>query len=48
MSVLDHLDKANVVTDALSRFSMVNVVNVEDKKKKIVCDVHRLALKVFN
>src|SRR5688572_1489441 len=43
MSVLYHSGKANVVADALSRLSMSSVSHVEDGKKELVCDVHRLA-----
>jgi len=43
MSVLYHPGKANVVADALSRVSMVSVTHIEDKRKELVCDVHRLA-----
>ena len=43
MSVLYHLGKANVVADALSRLSMGSVAHVEDEKKELVREVHRLA-----
>ncbi|WMV43427.1 hypothetical protein MTR67_036812 [Solanum verrucosum] len=43
MNVLYHPGKANVVADSLSRFSMGNVAHVEDEKKELVRDVHRLA-----
>ncbi|KAH0680946.1 hypothetical protein KY285_021901 [Solanum tuberosum] len=43
MSVLYHPDKANVVVDALSILSMGSVDHVEDEKKELVRDVHRLA-----
>ncbi|WMV29153.1 hypothetical protein MTR67_022538 [Solanum verrucosum] len=43
MSVLYHPGKANVVVDALSRMSMGSVAHVEDEKKELVHDVHRLA-----
>jgi len=43
MSVLYHPDKANVVVNALSRFSIGSVAHVEDEKKELVRDVHRLA-----
>ncbi|WMV46617.1 hypothetical protein MTR67_040002 [Solanum verrucosum] len=35
--------KANVLADALSRLSMGSVVHVEDEKKELVREVHRLA-----
>ena len=37
--VFNHLGKANVVVDVLSRI----LVHVEDEKKELVWDVHRLA-----
>ena len=43
MSVLYHPGKANVVADALSKLSMGSVSHVEDGKKELVRDVHRLA-----
>ncbi|WMV42337.1 hypothetical protein MTR67_035722 [Solanum verrucosum] len=43
MSVLYRPDKSNIVVDALSRLSMSNVVYVEECKKELVHDVHRLA-----
>jgi len=43
MSVLYHPGKANVVVNALSRFSIGSVAHVEDEKKELVRDVHRLA-----
>ncbi|WMV29771.1 hypothetical protein MTR67_023156 [Solanum verrucosum] len=43
MSVLYHPDKANVVADALSRLSMGSVAHVDDERKELVRDVHRLA-----
>ena len=43
MSVLYHPHKANVVADALSRVYMGSVGHVNDDKKEIVKNVHRLA-----
>src|SRR5687767_907514 len=43
MSVLYHPGKANVVPDALSRVSMGSVAHVNDDKKELVKEVHRLA-----
>src|SRR5688572_584478 len=43
MSVLYHPGKANVVADALSRLSMGSMSDVEDSKRELVRDVHRLA-----
>ncbi|KAH0661560.1 hypothetical protein KY284_026491 [Solanum tuberosum] len=43
MSVLYHPRKANVVADALSRVSMGSVSHVEEEKKELARDVHRLA-----
>ena len=42
MSVHHHPGK-NVVADALSRLSMGNVAHVEEERKELVKDVHRLA-----
>ena len=43
MSVLYHPIKANMVVDALGCMTMGNVFHVEESKKYIVKDVHRLA-----
>ena len=43
MSVNYHPRKANVVVDALSRLSIGSVSHVEEKRKELVKDVHRLA-----
>ncbi|WMV38199.1 hypothetical protein MTR67_031584 [Solanum verrucosum] len=43
MSVLYHPGKANVVTDALSQLSMGSVAHIDDNKKELVRDIHRLA-----
>ncbi|KAH0773702.1 hypothetical protein KY290_010839 [Solanum tuberosum] len=43
MSVLYHPSKVNMVAYALSRMSMGSVAHVEDEKKELVHDVHRLA-----
>ena len=43
MSVLYHLGKANAVMDVLSRMIMRSVSHVEESKKDLVKDVHRLA-----
>ncbi|WMV37510.1 hypothetical protein MTR67_030895 [Solanum verrucosum] len=43
MSVLYHPGKGNVVADALSRLSMGSVAHVEEEKKELAKDVHRLA-----
>ena len=43
MSVHYHSGKANVTEDALSRLSMSSVAHVEEKRKDLVKDVHRLA-----
>ncbi|WMV51142.1 hypothetical protein MTR67_044527 [Solanum verrucosum] len=42
MSVLYHLGKANVVADALSRLYKGIVAHVEEKKKELAKDFHRL------
>ena len=38
-----HLGKVNVVADALSRLSMGSVAHVEEMRKEVVKDVHRLS-----
>ncbi|WMV38020.1 hypothetical protein MTR67_031405 [Solanum verrucosum] len=44
MNVLYHLRKDNVVADALSRLSMGSVAHVEEERKELAKDVHRLLL----
>ena len=43
MSVHYQLGKSNAVVDTLSILSMGSVAHVEDERKKLVKDVHRLA-----
>ena len=43
MSVIYHPGKANIVVDALSCMTMGSVSHVEEAKKDLVKDVHRLA-----
>ncbi|MCQ8082127.1 hypothetical protein NP492_23680, partial [Salmonella enterica] len=43
MSVHYHPGKANVVADALSRLSMGSVAHVEEERRELAKDVHRLA-----
>ena len=43
MSVHYHPGKANVVADAFSRLSMGSVAHVEEERKELVKDVHRLS-----
>ena len=43
MSVHYHSGKANVVAYALSRLFMGSVAHVEEERKKLVKDVHKLA-----
>ena len=43
MSVLYHPDKANVFADALSRRTMGSVSYMDESKKDLVKEVHRLA-----
>ena len=43
MSVHYHPRKANVVADALSGLSIGSIAHVEEKRKELVKDVHRLA-----
>ena len=38
-----HLGKANVVAYSISRLSMGSVAHVEEQRKELVKDVHRLA-----
>ena len=42
MSVHYHPGKADVVADAFSRLSMGSVAHVEEERKELVKDVHRL------
>ncbi|WMV45594.1 hypothetical protein MTR67_038979 [Solanum verrucosum] len=42
MSVLYHPKKANVLADTLSRVSIGSVAHIEDEKKELVWEVHRL------
>ena len=42
MSLLYHPGKANVVTDALSRTTMGSVSHLEEDKKDLAREVHRL------
>lgn len=39
----DHPCKSNVVDDSLRRLCMVNASHVEEDKKQLAKDVHRLA-----
>ena len=43
MSVHYHPGKVNVVADALSILLMGSVVHVEEERKEVVKDVHRLS-----
>ena len=43
MSILYNPGKANVVADALSRLSMGSTAHIEEEKKELARDVHRLA-----
>ena len=43
MSVHYHLSKANAVAYVLRRLSMGSVAHVEEERKELVKDVHRLA-----
>ncbi|WMV54416.1 hypothetical protein MTR67_047801, partial [Solanum verrucosum] len=43
ISFLYHPEKANVVVDAFSQLLMGSVAYVEDDKKDLVRDVHKLA-----
>ena len=43
MSVLYHPGKYNVVTNDLSKMTMASVSHVEDEKKELVHEVHRMA-----
>ena len=46
MSVLYHIEKANVVVDALSRVSTGSVTHVVDDKNELVKEVHSLLVRV--
>ena len=43
MNILYHPCKANVVTDALSKFSMGSTTHIEEEKRELAKDVHRLS-----
>ena len=43
MNVHYHLGRANVVANALSRMSMGSTTQIEDEKKELAKEVHRLA-----
>ena len=43
MNLHYHLSKANIVADSMSRMSMGSTSHIEDEKKELVKDVHRLA-----
>ena len=43
MSILHHPSKVNVVADALSRMIMGSVSQIDEAKKDLVKDIHRLA-----
>ncbi|WP_353805901.1 hypothetical protein, partial [Acinetobacter baumannii] len=43
LNVHYHPCKANVVTDAFNRMSMRSITHVEDEKKELAKEVHRLA-----
>ena len=44
MIIHDHSNKYNVVTHALCRLSMGNISHLDEEKKELSKDVHRLAL----
>ena len=44
MNIFYHPGKANVVADAISRLSMGSPVHVEEKKRELAKDLHRVAL----
>jgi len=43
MSILYHPGKTNVVVDGLSRLSMGSTAHVDEEKRELAKDVHRLA-----
>ena len=43
MNVHYHIHKVNIVADSLSRMSMGSTTHIEDEKKELAKDVHRLA-----
>lgn len=47
ISVLYYLRKVNVVADVVCQLLMGGIAYVEDSKKKLVHDIHRLALLRF-
>ncbi|WMV19141.1 hypothetical protein MTR67_012526, partial [Solanum verrucosum] len=42
MSILCHPGKANVVADALRKLPMGSITHVEEEKRELAKDVHRL------
>ena len=42
MSILYHLSKDNFVIDSVSRLYMVSTAHVEEEKRELAKDVHRL------
>ena len=44
MSVLYHPGKANVVADSLRRMTMGSVSHIDEAKKYLLRDVHRLSI----
>ena len=47
MNVQYYLGKANVVVDALSRMSLGSTTHIEDDKKDLAKEVHRLGVFQF-
>lgn len=43
MTILYHPTKANILADVLSLMYVDSVSHVEDEKKELICDMHRLA-----
>lgn len=43
MCILNHPDKKNVLSDALSWLLTSSFAQIKEEKKDLVCDVHRLA-----
>ena len=44
MSILDHLSNVNMVVDALIRLSIGSITHVEEEKRELSKDIHRISI----